>query len=266
MTTAARNGFDATHVRTVGTATARAAGSTPRYVLRLRPARWCVLVCAGLSPVLLVGAWLIGDALQPGSYSPIRQTVSVMSGYGGTDRWIVTSALFVIGVCYFVTAAGMTVLGLAARIGLVVAGLTSVGIAACPEPAHGTTIQHAVFTGIGAITIAVWPALVVRRDGHSSALVGVRVATAVTVVFVGLLAWFVLEIKGGGSVGLAERVASSIQICWPFVVAVAIGDVEEIANAVSVSSVRQPRFPDAPRPHHGTGASPVMAPARCCPR
>jgi hypothetical protein len=230
MTTATRNGFDPTSVRMVGTATSRAAGSIPRYVVRLRPARWCVLVCAGLSPVLLVGAWLVGDALQPGSYSPIRQTVSVMSGYGGTDRWLVTSALFVVGVCYFVTAAGMTVLGLAARLGLAVAGVASVGIASCPEPAHGTTIQHAVFTGIGAITIAVWPALVVRRKAPSSTLVGVRVAAVVTVVFVGLLAWLVLEAWDAGSVGLAERVVSSIQICWPFVVAVAIGDAEGVAD------------------------------------
>jgi hypothetical protein len=88
-----------------------------------------------------------------------------------------------------------------------------------------------MFTGIGAISIAVWPALVVRRNGPSSRLVGVRVTSVVTVVFVGLLAWFVLEAWGAGSVGLAERVASSIQICWPFVVAVAIGDAEQIVNA-----------------------------------
>ena len=196
-----------------------------RYrAIRVRPARWCVLLCSGLTPVLLTGAWLIADALQPPSYSPIRQTVSVMSGYGGTDRWIVTTALWVIGACYFVTAAGMTTLRRPARIGLVVAGASSFGIAACPEPVHGTTLQHAVFTGIGALAIAVWPALVTRRDRSLSALVGIRASTVMVVIFVALLGWFGLEAFRGGAVGLAERVASSIEICWPFVVAVALGD------------------------------------------
>ena len=40
-----------------------------RSLVRVRPARWFVLVCTGLSPVLLVGGWLIADPLQPASYS-----------------------------------------------------------------------------------------------------------------------------------------------------------------------------------------------------
>jgi ACR3 family arsenite efflux pump ArsB len=86
---------------------------------------------------------------------------------------------------------------------------------------HGTTVQHAVWTGIGAVVITIWPALVGRRGGPSSALVQVRVSATVTVVFSALLGWFVLEAWLGNAVGLAERVASSVEICWPFVVAVA---------------------------------------------
>jgi hypothetical protein len=222
MTPAKFSGVTLTPIRTAATTAARVITSLPRSAVRFRPAPWCVLVCSGLSPVLLTGAWLIGDALQPVSYSPIRQTVSVMSGYGGTDRWIVTSALVVIGVCYFLTAAGASALSLAAQVGLLVAGLSSIGIAACPEPAHGATAQHAVYTGIGAVAIAIWPALVVRRGQHSSALVRVRMSATVTVVFLALLGWLVLEAWRGGAVGLAERVVSSIEICWPFVVALAL--------------------------------------------
>ena len=194
-----------------------------RSLVRVRPARWFVLVCTGLSPVLLVGGWLIADPLQPASYSPVRQTVSVLAGYGGTDRWIVTSALFVIGACYFVAATGLTELPVSARAGLLITGVAAVGIAVFPEPADGTTWQHAAATAIGAVAIAVWPALVGRRDRFSSALLGVRASAAVTVVFGALLAWFALSAWGvGGALGLAERVGASVQICWPFVVAIAL--------------------------------------------
>ncbi len=57
-----------------------------------------------LLPLSLTSAWLIGDAVQPASYSPVRQTVSVLAGYAGTDRWIVTGALFVVGLIYVLLA------------------------------------------------------------------------------------------------------------------------------------------------------------------
>ena len=40
-----------------------------------------------LAPAVLVGGWLIAGALQPASYSPMRQTMSVLAGHSGTDRW-----------------------------------------------------------------------------------------------------------------------------------------------------------------------------------
>src|ERR1700744_2456522 len=79
--------------------------------------RW-VLTPTGLLPFVLITAWLIGDAVQPASYSPIRQTVSVLAGYAGTDRWIVTGALYLEGICYLLAAAGLTAIGRSARIGL----------------------------------------------------------------------------------------------------------------------------------------------------
>jgi len=97
------------------------AGTARRYVRRLassatrRPrshgldSGW-TLVSAGLSPVLVTVGWLVADAVQPASYNPVRKTVSVMSGYAGTDRWIMTGALLLAGVCQLLTAAGLTIL------------------------------------------------------------------------------------------------------------------------------------------------------------
>jgi hypothetical protein len=40
--------------------------------------------------------------------------------------------------------------------------------------------------------------------------------------FVALLGWLLAETRDGSVLGLAERLTSSIQTCWPFTVAVAL--------------------------------------------
>jgi hypothetical protein len=44
----------------------------------------------------------------------------------------------------------------------------------------------------------------------------------VTAVFLALLCWLVIETQGGSSLGVAERLTSSVQTTWPFVVAVVL--------------------------------------------
>src|SRR5258707_1155703 len=88
---------------------------------------------------------------------------------------------------------------------LAVGGLAGIGIAASPAPARGATPQHLAWTVLGAVTIVVWPAF-----------------AAVAAVFVALLGWLLAETRDGGVLGLAERLTSSIQTCWPFVIAVAL--------------------------------------------
>jgi hypothetical protein len=102
---------------------------------------WAV-VSAGLAPVLATAGWLIADALQPASYSPIGKTISVMAGHAGTDRWVMTGALLLVGGCQLVAAAGLAGLRVPARILLAVTGLSSIGIAVSPEPVRGSTPQH----------------------------------------------------------------------------------------------------------------------------
>ena len=179
---------------------------------------WAV-VSAALSPVMLVGGYLVAGALQPASYTPVRETVSVLAGHGGTDRWIMTGALFLVGGCYLVTAAGMTGLRVPARILLVVAGLSSIGIATSPEPVRGSS-QHLAWVAVGAVTIAVWPVFAARGTTSRPVILNRCGATVVTAVFIALLGWLVAETQGGSVLGLAERLTSSVQVTWPFVVAV----------------------------------------------
>jgi hypothetical protein len=222
---------------------------------------WAI-VSAALSPILLAGAWLVAGACQPASYSPVRQTVSVLAGRAATDRWIVTGALFVVGGCHFVTAAGLTRVRASARILLVVAGVSGIGIAASPEPVHGSTPQHLAWTALGAVTIAVWPAFVAQRTSPRPPILSIYGSATVTAVFVALLGWLVIETRWGGTLGLAERLCLSAQTSWPFIVAVALRRTTAHASRQELSGEHlQVRFAQAPtaRTQRGTFANGLSA-------
>jgi hypothetical protein len=187
-----------------------------------QPVPWWAVVSAGLAPVLATAGWLIADAVQPASYSPIRKTISVMAGYAGTDRWIMTGALLLVGGCQLVAAAGLAGVGVPARMLLAVAGLSSIGIALSPEPVRGSIAQHLAWTSLGAVALAVWPGFVARQAPPRPLILSSYGRALVTAVFMALLGWLVIETQGGHDLGLAERLFLSIETCWPFIAAVAL--------------------------------------------
>ncbi len=182
---------------------------------------WAI-ISAGLAPILLTGAYLIAGILQPASYSPVRTTISAMAGQAGTDQWVMTGGIFLTGGCYLVTAAGLTGVRASARALLAVAGLAGIGIAASPEPARGATPRHLAWTVLGAVTIAVWPAFAARRAAPRPLILSGCGSAAVTAVFVALVGWVLAGTRDGSVLGLAERLTSSIQTCWPFIITVAL--------------------------------------------
>jgi hypothetical protein len=91
-----------------------------------------------------------------------------------------------------------------------------------PEPVRGSTPQHLAWTSLGAAAITVWPAFTARRAPSQPPILRARGAGAVTAVFLALLAWPVVETQGGTALGLAERLASAVQVTWPLVVALAL--------------------------------------------
>jgi hypothetical protein len=102
---------------------------------------------------------------------------------------------------------------------LIITGTCSAGIAASPVTVHGPTSLHLAWTALGAVTIAVWPAVAGWRAPRQPVIVSARGSAIVTALFVALLGWVVWETQGGSDLGLAERLTSSIQTSWPFVVA-----------------------------------------------
>jgi Protein of unknown function (DUF998) len=188
-----------------------------------RPVAGWVVGTAVLAPVVLAGGWLMGGALQPASYSPMRQTVSVLAGYSGTDRWVMTAALLLAGSCQIATGAGLTGVRVPARILLILTGLSTLGIAASPEPAAGPTSRHLAFAVSCVVTSAVWPMLVARRVPARPWILSVCGCTAVTVVFAGLSCWLLIAARyGGGDLGMVERLTSAVQGLFPLVVALAV--------------------------------------------
>src|SRR5690242_19919049 len=70
------------------------------WPVRSSPAARSWAIPAGLALIMLTGAYLMADILQPASYSPARKTMSAMAGQAGTDRWVMTGGIFLTGGCY----------------------------------------------------------------------------------------------------------------------------------------------------------------------
>ncbi len=153
----------------------------------------------------------------------MRDTISVLAGYTGTDRWVMTVALLLVGSFQVATGAGLTAVRLPARLLLIATGLSTLGIAATPELATGPTLRHLAFAVSCVVTTAIWPVLAARRAPAPSWIVSVYGAAAMTAVFAGLSCWLLIAARAGaGDLGLVERLTSAVQALFPLVVALAL--------------------------------------------
>ena len=211
---------------------------------------WTV-VSAALCPVLLVGGWVLGGALQQTPYSPLQQTMSVLAGQPGTDPWIMTGALFLVGATQLVTAVGLRQVGTPARILLVVTGLCTFGVASSPEPTAGPSPIHLAFAVTCVFTTAIWPIFVARRPPAPSWAVSISGCAAVTAFYAALSGWVLFASFGGGDLGLAERVSSTALGLYPLIVAVSLRRAASNDRETSHAGARHPTG----EPHKARSAS-----------
>ena len=181
---------------------------------------WWALLSSGTAPVLLVVGSAAASALQPAGYDPLSHTISALASNEATDRWLMTSVLAGIGVCYFVTACGLRHVRPAGRVMLLMGGVASIAVALFPEPGYGgTTPQHVVATGIGFTMLALWPCLAVEGGPAAPWPLRRGISVGFTVLVLGSAVWFLVALNGHGDAGFAERVVIGLQAVWPLVVA-----------------------------------------------
>ncbi len=184
----------------------------------VKPIPWWAVVSAGTAPVLLIGGWALAEARQPPGYDPVRDTISALAAHGATDRWVMTAALFGLGACHVVTAAGLGQVRRRGRTVLAVGGGATLLVATFAQPAHGNSVAHTVAAALAFVALGAWPAFAARRRSPAPLLRRAASATA-TAVLLGLVVWFAAEIHGSQR-GLAERAAAGAQALWPLAVVV----------------------------------------------
>jgi hypothetical membrane protein len=191
--------------------------------------RW-TLLSTGSAPVLLVGGWTLAGALQQPGYDPVTQTISSLAAHGAAYRWLMTGAMFAVGVCYLATAVALHGVAAPGRVALACGGMASILVALFPEPSSGTTVRHTAAAALGVVALAVWPPLGANRGPNAPWALRTWPSHLVAVVFVVTALWFLAALNGHGPIGVAERVVTGAEAVWPFVVACCLASVSRLPN------------------------------------
>jgi hypothetical membrane protein len=176
-----------------------------------------VVVSSIIAPVALVGGWSVAATRQPSTYDSVRDTISALAARGATDRWIMTTALAVVGLCYIVTACGSTDFGALARWLLGTGGAATFAVSLLPQPNAG----HVPAASVGFALLAIWPAFSVAAPR--------RVGITITIVLLALLTWLVVELSSRGLLGLSERVLAGAEALCPLAL-VALGLLRPVST------------------------------------
>jgi hypothetical membrane protein len=178
-------------------------------------------------------------AIQPVPFDAVVRTISDLAALSTPHRWVMTTALVGVGLSHIATACALAPAAAAGRLVLGVGGLTTLGVAAFPLPAHGgSSSAHTAAATVTFISLAVWPAFAwVRRHRPEQIVAAVlepRVSAAATCALLLAVGWFFTELLAGGNrVGLAERVAAGTQALWPLVVVLSLRKAQPNLGTVS---------------------------------
>jgi hypothetical membrane protein len=202
---------------------------------------WWGVATSVSAPVLLVAGWTIAARLQPAPFDPVSQTVSDLMEVGATDRWLMSGALLVVGVCYIATGAALRPAGAAGRLILIAGAVTGMMVAFFPlHP--GISVWHGVWSVLGFAGLAAWP-LGAWRHGASAPWALRRPAClAAVAVQLALLAWFVAEVVLAGEwTGLVERLVGLAQALIPLIAVLSCRLSRPRRNYFAAPSSEHPR-------------------------
>jgi len=195
-------------------------------------ARWAPLSAAA-APVLLIGGWTVAEGRQPSGFDPVTDTISALAGHRATDRWLMTAALFGLGVCHLLTALGLRPAAPAGRLVLGIGGAATLLVAAFPLPRLGASTVHGAAAFVAFTALALWPAVAWRRSTATPRLLRRPPSLSAFAVLLGLILWFAVCLSGdaGAPVGLAERIAAGAQALWPLLVVASCRRAEATSRA-----------------------------------
>ncbi|AZM73629.1 DUF998 domain-containing protein [Streptomyces sp. G3] len=180
--------------------------------------RW-VLLSSGCAPVLLIAGWAGAARFEGSSYDPVTQTISTLGSYGAAGFWVMTAGFLALGVCHLLTAWGLRAAATAGRVALGGGGLAALVLVALPAPSSGGSLRHGAVVVVGFTLLAVWPVLAVNGGPAGPWALRLAPSIAATSLMAAGGVWFLIEMRRHGDAGVAERVVTSFQSVWPFVVA-----------------------------------------------
>src|ERR1035441_8251345 len=182
-------------------------------VVVVRGVPWWGVVSSAAAPVLMVAGWTVAAGLQPRSFDPVAQPVSVLAAPGAADRWVMTLTFLVVGACDVVTGISLRPARAPGRLILMAAAAAGILVAANPEhPGTSFPLPHMIWTAAGCAALVGWPAGAWRRGPSVPWGLRPAVSASAGTVLLALLAWFGAElITGGGQAGLAERVFGAVR-------------------------------------------------------
>lgn len=180
---------------------------------------WWGFATAVLTPVALVGGWLVAGAAVPG-YDPVRSSVSDLAAADSPSHWLMTTALVLTGLGYATTAVGLRPADGAGRGLLFVGGIGVLLTAWIPNATIGrNSVGHMIVTYLAFIALTVWPGVIARNRPDAPLVLRRRFGQVVVILLGVLLLLTVAEIVvGGATLGLRERILTTAQSLVPLVV------------------------------------------------
>jgi hypothetical membrane protein len=183
-------------------------------------ARW-TLISAALAPILLIGGWTAAAARQT-SFDPLTQTISALAALEARERWIMTCALFGLGLCHMTTAFGLRAAPALGRATLALGGFCTLLVAAFPLSLHSEGREHVLAASAAFLCLAIWPLFGLSCAPAAPPALRPRYAVLASLVLLGMLAWLGWALEAESQLGLAERMAAGAEAIWPLLVALSV--------------------------------------------
>ncbi len=189
----------------------------------MRPVPWWGLLSAVVAPVAFIGGWMYAASLVPG-FDSVRSTVSDLAARDAPHRWVMTTALVLTGLAHIVTAVALRPADAAGRGLLAVGGVATLVVAWIPNTLTGhNVVGHMIATYLSLGALSVWPAVIARNVPHAPLVLRRRFGQVLAIVLGVLVLVTIADIiTGGATLGLRERLLTSVQSLVPLVVVVGV--------------------------------------------